>query len=447
MRSLRQKSIKYVLAVFTVLCLIFNTFNTYAEETSYKNWNEVASAMEEHILNGANIYREGGSEKAKEAKDSINIAYYKFYEKLGFEKTVMASISGSRGSDVEHQFYLAKKAISDSKSPDEVDAEVKTLIQMLHEDADTLDGVGSEEGTAKDSAGADTDKVAQSNTNKQGQDFITFMAAFGLTLREGLEAILVIAAIIAYLVKTDNKKHLKAVYIGAVAGIVFSMVLAVGFNMIAASIGEAQSGASQEIFEGITMFIATAVLFYVSNWMLSKSETEVWNKYIKDQVDSSITKGNVYTLVFTSFLAVSREGAELILFFQGMRSNIANSPYHMWLGLGVAVVVLVFVYILITKLSIRLPLKPFFMATSILMFVLCMSFVGKGVFELQEADVIGRTIIPAMNGFNIDFLGIYDRVENLLAQVILLIITVISVVMHMQNSKKIKAELDNKNKK
>lgn len=447
MRSLRQKSIKYVLAVFTVLCLIFNTFNTYAEETSYKNWNEVASAMEEHILNGANIYREGGSEKAKEAKDSINIAYYKFYEKLGFEKTVMASISGSRGSDVEHQFYLAKKAISDSKSPEEVDAEVKTLIQMLHEDADTLDGVGSEEGTAKDSAGADTDKVAQSNTNKQGQDFITFMAAFGLTLREGLEAILVIAAIIAYLVKTDNKKHLKAVYIGAVAGIVFSMVLAVGFNMIAASIGEAQSGASQEIFEGVTMFIATAVLFYVSNWMLSKSETEVWNKYIKDQVDSSITKGNVYTLVFTSFLAVSREGAELILFFQGMRSNIANSPYHMWLGLGVAVVVLVFVYILITKLSIRLPLKPFFMATSILMFILCMSFVGKGVFELQEADVIGRTIIPAMNGFNVDFLGIYDRVENLLAQVILLIITVISVVMHMQNSKKIKAELDNKNKK
>lgn len=447
MRSLRQKSIKYVLAVFTVLCLIFNTFNTYAEETSYKNWNEVASAMEEHILNGANIYREGGSEKAKEAKDAINIAYYKFYEKLGFEKTVMASISGSRGSDVEHQFYLVKKAISDSKSPDEVDAEVKTLIQMLHEDADTLDGVGSEEGTAKDSAGADTDKVAQSNTNKQGQDFITFMAAFGLTLREGLEAILVIAAIIAYLVKTDNKKHLKAVYIGAVAGIVFSMVLAVGFNMIAASIGEAQSGASQEIFEGITMFIATAVLFYVSNWMLSKSETEVWNKYIKDQVDSSITKGNVYTLVFTSFLAVSREGAELILFFQGMRSNIANSPYHMWLGLGVAVIVLVFVYILITKLSIRLPLKPFFMATSILMFILCMSFVGKGVFELQEADVIGRTIIPAMNGFNIDFLGIYDRVENLLAQFILLIITVISVVMHMQNSKKIKAELDNKNKK
>ena len=455
MRSIRQKSIKYILAVFTLLCLVFNTLNAYADTATYKNWNEVASAMEEHILNGANIYREGGSEKANEAKDAINTAYYKFYEKLGFEKTVMASISGSRGSDVEHQFYLAKKAISDAKSPDEVDEEVQKLIQMLHEDADTLDGVSSadKEGGADASGAADkstdtaTDAGAQAKTNKQGQDFVTFMAAFGLTLREGLEAILVIAAIIAYLVKTDNKKHLKAVYVGAIAGIVISIVLAIGFNMIAASIGEAQSGASQEIFEGITMFIATAVLFYVSNWMLSKSETEVWNKYIKDQVDSSITKGNVYTLVFTSFLAVSREGAELILFFQGMRSNIANSPYHMWLGLGIAIVVLVFVYILITKLSIRLPLKPFFMATSILMFILCISFVGKGVFELQEADVIGRTPIPAMNGFTIDFLGIYDRVENLAAQFIILIITVISVVMHTQNTKKIKAELEQKNKK
>ena len=444
MKSIRKKSIKYVLAVFTLLCLVFNTLNAYADTATYKNWNEVATAMEEHILKGADIYKEGGSEKANEARDSINVAYYKFYEKLGFEKTVMASISGSRGSDVEHQFYLAKKAIMDSKSPDEVDAEVQKLIQMLHEDADTLDGVNSD--ANKDETSKESSSNGGSNTNKQGQDFVTFMAAFGLTLREGLEAILVIAAIIAYLVKTDNKKHLKAVYIGAIAGIVISVVLAIGFNMIAASIGEAQSGASQEIFEGITMFIATAVLLYVSNWMLSKSETEVWNKYIKDQVDSSITKGNVYTLVFTSFLAVSREGAELILFFQGMRSNIANSPYHMWLGLGIAIVVLVFVYILITKLSIRLPLKPFFMATSILMFILCISFVGKGIFELQEADVIGRTVIPAMNGFNIDFLGIYDRVENLGAQFIILIITIISIVIHMQNSKKIKAELEQKNK-
>lgn len=458
MKSIRQKSIKYILAVFTLLCLMFNSINTYASDATYKNWNEVATAMEEHLLNGADIYREGGSEKAKEAKDSINVAYYKFYEKLGFEKTVMASISGSRGSDVEHQFYLAKKAISDSKTPDEVDTEIQKLIQMLHEDADTLDGVSSENtanesnaelGSTTDNTNTqtDTNTQTQSQTNKQGQDFVTFMAALGLTLREGLEAILVIAAIIAYLVKTDNKKHLKSVYLGAIAGIVFSIVLAIGFNMIAAIIGDAQSGASQEIFEGITMFIATAVLFYVSNWMLSKSETEVWNKYIKDQVDNSISRGNVYALIFTSFLAVSREGAELILFFQGMRSNIANSPYHMWLGLGVAIVILIFVYILITRLSIRLPLKPFFMATSILMFILCMSFIGKGVFELQEADIIGRTIITAMNGFTIDFLGIYDRVENFLAQVILLIITIVSVVMHMQNNKKIKAELNQKNKR
>ena len=321
---------------------------------------------------------------------------------------------------------------------------------MLHEDADTLDGVSSDAGTQKteETKAAEETKSATNNkgttTSTQGQEFTTFITALGLTLREGLEAILVIAAIIAYLVKTDNKKYLKSVYLGALGGIVFSIILAMGFNMLSASLGDAQSGASQEIFEGITMFLATAVLFYVSNWMLSKSETEVWERYIKTQVDRSISKGNVYTLVFSSFLAVAREGAELILFFQGMRSNISNSPYHMWLGLGVAIVILVVVYIAITKLSVRLPLKPFFMATSILMFILCISFIGKGVFELQEADVIGRTVIPAMNGFTIELLGIYDRVETLIPQVILLIIAIISFVLHMQSNNKKRAELEKK---
>ena len=451
MKTKRLLNNKILFVVFTVLCLILNSFNTYATDAKkYKNWNEVATAMEEHILKGVDIYKEGGASKAKEAKDSINTAYYKFYERLGFEKTVMTSISGSRGSDVEHHFYTTKKAISDSKTAEEVEAEAKELIKMLHEDADTLDGVSSDADTQKteETKAAEETKSATDNkgttTSTQGQEFTTFITALGLTLREGLEAILVIAAIIAYLVKTDNKKYLKSVYLGALGGIVFSIILAMGFNMLSASLGDAQSGASQEIFEGITMFLATAVLFYVSNWMLSKSETEVWERYIKTQVDRSISKGNVYTLVFSSFLAVAREGAELILFFQGMRSNMSNSPYRMWLGLGVAIVILVVVYIAITKLSVRLPLKPFFMATSILMFILCISFIGKGVFELQEADVIGRTVIPAMNGFTIELLGIYDRVETLIPQVILLIIAIISFVLHMQSNNKKRAELEKK---
>lgn len=391
----------------------------YAEQ-KYANWQEVASTMGTVLDGAVEAYGAGGEDAGKKATEQVNVAYYKFYEKLGFEKTVMASISGSRGTDVEHQFYLVKKVIRDGGSQEELKSSVETLKSMLTEDAITLDGgkaaaQGNGSAAAADSAGG---------SSSGGAAWQTFLAVLGLTLREGLEAILVIAAIIAYLVKTNSRKYLASVYIGAGLGVLFSVVLAMIFNGIAASLGDAQSGAGQEIFEGVTMFLAVIVLFYVSNWMLSKAEAENWNKYIKDKVQQSIDKGSMYTLSFSAFLAVAREGAELIMFFQGMRANITNNPHMLWAGLALAVVILVIVYFAITKLSVRLPLKPFFTFTSVLMFILCISFVGKGVYELQEADVIGRTVIPWMNGFNFELLGVYDRYENLIPQLILLALTI-----------------------
>ena len=406
-------------ACAALLMVLLLALPVYAEQ-KYANWQEVASTMGTVLDGAVEAYGAGGEEAGKKATEQVNVAYYKFYEKLGFEKTVMASISGSRGSDVEHQFYLVKKIIRDSGSKEELKSSVETLKGMLTEDAITLDGgkaaaQGSGSAAAADSAGG---------ASSGGAAWQTFLAVLGLTLREGLEAILVIAAIIAYLVKTNSRKYLASVYIGAGLGVLFSVVLAMIFNGIAASLGDAQSGAGQEIFEGVTMFLAVIVLFYVSNWMLSKAEAETWSKYIKDKVQQSIDKGSMYTLSFSAFLAVAREGAELIMFFQGMRANITNNPQMLWGGLALAVLILAIVYVAITKLSVRLPLKPFFTFTSVLMFILCISFIGKGVYELQEADVIGRTIIPWMNGFNFELLGIYDRYENLIPQLILLALTI-----------------------
>lgn len=406
-------------ACAALLMVLLLALPVYAEQ-KYANWQEVASTMGTVLDGAVEAYGAGGEEAGKKATEQVNVSYYKFYEKLGFEKTVMASISGSRGSDVEHQFYLVKKIIRDGGSKEELKSSVETLKGMLTEDAITLDGgkaaaQGSGSAAAADSAGG---------ASSGGAAWQTFLAVLGLTLREGLEAILVIAAIIAYLVKTNSRKYLASVYIGAGLGVLFSVVLAMIFNGIAASLGDAQSGAGQEIFEGVTMFLAVIVLFYVSNWMLSKAEAETWSKYIKDKVQQSIDKGSMYTLSFSAFLAVAREGAELIMFFQGMRANITNNPQMLWGGLALAVLILAIVYVAITKLSVRLPLKPFFTFTSVLMFILCISFIGKGVYELQEADVIGRTIIPWMNGFNFELLGIYDRYENLIPQLILLALTI-----------------------
>ena len=413
---------KLSILLVTALVFLMSITNVFADmaDKKYKDWEDVSKDMEVVLRDALKIYEAGGPDAGKEGYDKINEAYFRYYEKLGFEKIVMTTISGKRGSTVENQFYLARKSMRQNEDINVVKDEVEVLIRYLHEDAKTLDGM----------------------RDKTGSGWGVFFSVLGLTLREGLEAILVVAALIAYLVKTNNLKYVKGVYIGAILGIVASVILAIIFNMIAKQFGEDSSGASREIFEGCGMFLAVIVLFYVSNWMLSKSEVEVWNHYIQSKVESSITKGSAMALVFSSFLAVAREGAELIIFFQGMRDNISNNPAYMWGGLACAIVVLAIVYVLITKMSVKLPLKPFFTATSILMFVLCVSFVGKGVYELQEADVISRTIIPWMNGFTIDILGIYDRVETLLAQVILIVITIVTLIVQIKRNKIKRAELE-----
>lgn len=413
---------KLSILLVTALVFLMSITNVFADmaDKKYKDWEDVSKDMEVVLRDALKIYEAGGPDAGKKGYDKINEAYFRYYEKLGFEKIVMTTISGKRGSTVENQFYLARKSMRQNEDIDVVKDEVEVLIRYLHEDAKTLDGM----------------------RGKTGSGWGVFFSVLGLTLREGLEAILIVAALIAYLVKTNNLKYVKGVYIGAILGIVASVILAIIFNMIAKQFGEDSSGASREIFEGCGMFLAVIVLFYVSNWMLSKSEVEVWNHYIQSKVESSITKGSAMALVFSSFLAVAREGAELIIFFQGMRDNISNNPAYMWGGLACAIVVLAIVYVLITKMSVKLPLKPFFTATSILMFVLCVSFIGKGVSELQEADLIGRTIIPWMNGFTIEILGIYDRVETLLPQVILIVITIVTVIVQIKRNKIKRAELE-----
>lgn len=414
------------LTIFLVISLVFLMSITSVFATKkYKDWEDVSKDMEVILRDAIKIYEAGGPDAGKKGYDKINEAYFKFYEKLGFEKIVMAQISGKRGSTVENQFYLARKSMRLNEDINVVKDEVEVLIKYLHEDAKTLD-----------------EMRGGSNGTGTGSGWGVFLSVLGLTLREGLEAILIVAALVAYLKKTNNLKHVRGVYVGAILGIVASIILAIIFNIIAKKFGADSSGMGQEIFEGCGMFLAVIVLFYVSNWMLSKSEVEVWNHYIQSKVESSITKGSAMALVFSSFLAVAREGAELIIFFQGMRENISNNPSYMWGGLACAIVVLAIVYVLITKMSVRLPLKPFFTFTSILMFVLCISFIGKGVYEFQEADVIGRTMIPWMNGFTIDILGIYDRVETLLPQVILLIITIITVIVQIRRNRIKRAELE-----
>ena len=358
-------------------------------------WGRVAKEMGEILDQAEKDYLAGDVEAGK---DGVNTAYYRRYETLGFEKQVMARISGNRVSTVEMKFSLVKKAMSDHDDA-AVAQHLADLKNYLREDANTLDGYVGE-------AAAPTSPWLSG-----------FLPSLLVILREGMEAILVVAAILAYLGKAGHKDKSKIVWIGVVLALVASAALAVLFSSFANL-----AGANQELLEGFAALFAVAMLIWVSNWMVSKSSNEAWDRYIKDQTDASLTRGSLLGLAAIAFLAVLREGAETILFYVPVISHAGAAIGHVWIGMGVGLAVLVVVYLLIQFAALRIPLRPFFAVTSLLLAVMAVTFTGSGIKELQEADVLPLTPLDGLP--TIDLLGIYPRVENLSAQAAVLVIIV-----------------------
>ena len=419
----QNKKHTFAAILFALSFIFIPVSGLYAanDEEVLDSWTGIVKKMEVHLNNAYDLYTQG---KSKEAYDEVNVAYFRFYESKGMEKITMGYLSGARKTTVENAFYEYRRNVYSDKDNEMVKAHKDKLIAMLYHDAAELDGT-------LDESGSETANTAQSAV------VATFISCFVLVLREGLEAILVIAAIIAYLVKTGKKKYIMSVYVGALGGILVSILLAFLFGAVAG----AQSGIAQEVFEGIGMFVAVIVLFYVSNWMLSKSETEAWERYIHKKVEASVSTGNKWVLIFAAFIAVAREGAELILFFQGVPIHGTSGRNAMILAIVLSAVVLIAVFLVFRFLTVRLPLKPFFLVTSILMYAMCFSFTGKGVSELQAAGVVNKTVIPWM-GFEMDFLGIYATYESLIPQIIVLAVIITMSVVYAKKNKQQRAQIE-----
>ncbi|MDR0389560.1 MAG: FTR1 family iron permease, partial [Spirochaetaceae bacterium] len=350
-----------------------------------RNWTKTAEEMAAILDEAYGLFLAGD---AGGARDKVDVAYYQYYEKLGFEKVVMSRISGERASKVEYQFSTAKKAINRGDGEDARES-LSLLAGLLKEDAAQLD-------------------------SKTENAWGVLLGSLLIILREGFEAIIIVGAIIAYLVKSGNKDKVPAVYWGSVIALGFSVVMAWVFNILTGN----ASGQNQEIIEGLTMLLAVVVLFYVSNWMVSKAEAEAWSGYIESKVKSSLARGSIFSLAFAAFLAVFREGAETILFYQALLAGNNGHVNMIWLGLGIGSVLLVVIYLLIRLLSARIPLKPFFLGTSILLFIMSVSFVGSGIKELQEGSVVSVTMLPV--NFTVDILGIYPTLETMIPQILFL---------------------------
>jgi high-affinity iron transporter len=242
-------------------------------------------------------------------------------------------------------------------------------------------------------------------------------------LREGLEAILIVGALMTFLVKMGASHRKRDINLGVGAAIVASGLTAVAIETVFHL-----SAAKQELLEGVTMMAATLVLFYVSYWLLSKMEVVKWNHFVKGKVHSALTSGSSLALASAAFLAVYREGFETVLFYKAL--FIAGGPNGSSMpiitGILLGAVVLVAVYIGISRFGVRLPLKPFFGVTSALLYYMAFVFAGKGVAELQAGGLISTTLVSWAP--RLPALGIYPTVESLLAQAALVVLLVVALI-------------------
>lgn len=247
-----------------------------------------------------------------------------------------------------------------------------------------------------------------------------FTESFFLLLREGFEAILIIGALMAFLAKAGATERRRDVAKGAWAAVAASLATAVVVEMLF----EITPG-QREALEGVTMLIATGVLFYVSYWLFSKIEAAKWNAFVKGRMTDALSRGSSFALASVAFLAVYREGFETILFYKALLTSAGGSTGSggttaVLAGVLAASLALVVVYIAINRFGVRIPMRPFFAVTSTMLYYMAFVFAGKGIADLQEAGVVPMTVLEWAP--RAPFLGVYPTLESLALQGLLVVL-------------------------
>jgi high-affinity iron transporter len=248
-----------------------------------------------------------------------------------------------------------------------------------------------------------------------------FFYSLGLLFREGMEAMLVVVALAAATRGAGRIGRSRDVYTGAAVAIIASIVLAWAVNHII-------TDDASDTLEGVFQLFAAATLFYVSSWMTSKGQSDRWMKFISHKLESaerSTIPG--IALGLTAFLAVMREGAETIVFFQALTNGATEAVerHAVTAGIAVAAVALAASFVVIRRAADRIPMKIFFHATSIMLYALAIVFVGQGVASLQEASIVPATFVNYAP--TIPMLGLFPTIQSLGAQAVLLMLAAAAV--------------------
>ena len=319
---------------------------------------------------------------ARMAKELALSAYLDGFEPIeptltARDATLMGRIEGAMGE--------FRAAIDRGASPDDL-AEKVTVLGGFFDDAEAA--------LAPDAA----------------TEASTFLGAFTILLREGLEALLIVVAMIAFLRKADRGEALRYVHGGWV-----SAIIAGGITWAVATYAIGISGASRELTEGFGSLFAAVVLLSVGIWMHGKAQADQWQRYIREKMSRALSGGSGWFLFGLAFVVVYREVFETILFYAALSAQGDNGM--LLAGAGSAIGLLSLIAWAMLRYSRKLPIAQFFRYSSWLMAVLTVVLAGKGVAALQEAGLIN--IAPLADVPRLSMLGVFPTWQSVLAQLLM----------------------------
>lgn len=247
-----------------------------------------------------------------------------------------------------------------------------------------------------------------------GDTEYTFVDALFILLREGMEAILVIAGLLAFLRRTNNENKKGWIWGGAISGLLASAMMAIFITIFFSAITAATS---REYLEGIIGLVAVAMMLTVGVWLHKKTNVLNWNHFMEQTMHKALAKGSLLSIGLLSFLSIFREGAETIIFYAGMAPSIALN--QLLLGIGIALIILFVLGFFIIRYSAKIPMRPFFLVATWLIYLLTFKMVGVSIHALQVANILDIHYIQQIPF--IAFIGLYPTLETIIPQLILLI--------------------------
>jgi high-affinity iron transporter len=268
---------------------------------------------------------------------------------------------------------------------------------------------------------SDLQRALQLKRSRAGSWMGQFVQSFVILFREGLEAMLVLTALVLYLRRSGNGDKVTSVWLGAGLAVLASVGVAWLLNRLVSV-----SGSYQERVEGAVMLAAALLMLSVAGWLYRRRNMD-WRGALVNQADRALSRGGLFALSSTAFLAVFREGAETLLFYQALLADAESMLLPLWGGVGLAVLVLVLIYWLMDSFSLRIPLKAFFSATALLLLAMSLNFIGKGILELQMGGILPQT--AWRHGPNLPWIGVFPIRETLLAQLMVLGLAVMPLLM------------------